>query len=121
MSKENPKSAKEDISIVNKDGNTDVVLKPKVEVISALGASFEDLSKEDMKKLNIEYGLKIAKLGAGKLLSAGIKEGFIITSVDKKKIATIDDIKATLENKKGGVLIEGIYPNGMRAYYGFGM
>jgi hypothetical protein len=26
-----------------------------------------------------------------------------------------------LENKKGGVLIEGVYPNGMRAYYGFGL
>ena len=44
-------------------------------------------------------------------------------SLDKylQEIATIDDIKSTLENKKGGVLIEGIYPNGMRAYYGFGM
>ncbi len=109
------------VVLKNKDGNTDVVLKPKVEVISALGASFEDISKDDMKNLNIENGLKIAKLSAGKLLSAGIKEGFIITSVDKKKIPSIDDIKATLENKKGGVLIEGIYPNGMRAYYGFGM
>jgi hypothetical protein len=26
-----------------------------------------------------------------------------------------------LENKTGGVLIEGMYPNGMRAYYGFGL
>ena len=74
-----------------------------------------------MKQLNIENGLKVSKLGAGKLLSAGIKEGFIITSVDKKKISTIDDVKTTLENKKGGVLIEGVYPNGMRAYYGFGL
>jgi len=109
------------VVLKNKDGNTDVVLKPKVEVISALGASFEDVTKDEMKKLSIEHGLKVAKLGAGKLLSAGIKEGFIITSVDKKKIATIEDIKATLETKKGGVLIEGIYPNGMRAYYGFGL
>lgn len=109
------------VILKNKNGNTDVVLKPKVEIISTLGASFESLSKEDMKNLNIDNGLKITKLGAGKLLNAGIKEGFIITSVDKKKITTIDDVKATLENKKGGVLIEGVYPNGMRAYYGFGM
>jgi hypothetical protein len=26
-----------------------------------------------------------------------------------------------VENKTGGVLIEGMYPNGMRAYYGFGL
>ena len=74
-----------------------------------------------MRKLNIQNGLRIAKLGAGKLLSAGIREGFIITNVDKKKISSIDDIKTSLENKKGGVLIEGVYANGMRAYYGFGM
>ncbi len=105
----------------NKNGNTDVVEKPKVEVVSTLGATFEPINTNDIKKLGIENGLKISKLTAGKLLSAGIKEGFIITNVDKKKISSIEDIKATLENKRGGVLIEGDYPNGMRAYYGFGM
>ena len=109
------------VVLKNRNGNTDIVEKPKVEVVSTLGASFEALSSEEKKKLNIENGLKVAKLGAGKLLSAGIKEGFVITSVDKKKITSIEDIKTTLENKKGGVLIEGVYPNGMRAYYGFGM
>jgi serine protease Do len=109
------------VILKNKNGNTSVVEKAKIEVVSALGAAFETVSAEDMKKLNIENGLRITKLNAGKLATAGIREGFIITSVDKKKIATIDDIKSTLENKKGGVLIEGIYPNGMRAYYGFGM
>ena len=109
------------VVLKNKNGNTDVVEKPKVEVVSTLGATFEAVSSEEMKKLNIQNGLRITKLGAGKLLSSGIKEGFIITSVDKKKIDSVDDIKATLENKKGGVLIEGVYPNGMRAYYGFGM
>lgn len=105
----------------NRNGNTDVVEKPKVEVVSALGATFEQISESDMKKLSIGNGLKITKLNAGKLLSAGIKEGFIITSVDKKRITSIEDIKTALENKKGGVLIEGVYPNGMRAYYGFGL
>jgi serine protease Do len=109
------------VVLKNKNGNTDVVEKQKIEVVSTLGASFENLNPNDMKKLGIENGLKINKLGAGKLLSAGIKEGFIITNVDKKKIHTIDDIRAALETKKGGVLIEGVYPNGMRAYYGFGM
>lgn len=105
----------------NKNGNINVVERPKIEVVSALGATFEPVNTSDIKKLNIENGLRISKLNAGKLLSAGIKEGFIITSVDKKEINTIEDIKTALENKKGGVLIEGIYPNGMRAYYGFGM
>ncbi len=105
----------------NKNGNTDVVKKEKTEIMSALGATFEQVSASDMKKMSIQNGLRISKLNAGKLLSAGIKEGFIITYIDKKKITTIKDLNLALENKKGGVLIEGIYPNGMRAYYGFGI
>ncbi|MES2593327.1 MAG: trypsin-like peptidase domain-containing protein [Bacteroidota bacterium] len=105
----------------NKLGTVSVVEKPKVEVVSALGAIFEPVGAAEKKKLSIEHGLRISKLNAGKLLSAGIREGFIITNVDKKKVTTVEDIKTALENKKGGVLIEGIYPNGMRAYYGFGM
>lgn len=105
----------------NKNGTLDVVERPKVEVVSSLGAVFEPVNTSDIKKLNIENGIRISKLNAGKLLSAGIKEGFIITNIDKKKVNSIEDIKTALESKKGGVLIEGIYPNGMRAYYGFGM
>ena len=112
------------VVLKNVKGNTSVVEKPKVEVVSALGASFEQINENDMKKLNIQNGLRISKLAAGKLLSAGIREGFIITNIDHKKINSIDDIKTSMENKKSngqGVLIEGVYPNGMRAYYGFGM
>ena len=67
------------------------------------------------------HGVKISKLIGGKLRNAGIKEGFIITHVDRKPITSVDDLMRILENKKGGILIEGIYPNGMKAYYGFGL
>ncbi len=112
------------LTLKNKNGNTNVVEKPKVEVVTALGATFEEITENDMRKLNIQNGLRIAKLGAGKLLNAGIKEGFIITNIDHKRISSLADIKLALENRKAGiqgVLIEGVYSNGMRAYYGFGM
>lgn len=105
----------------NKNGNTQIVEKEKIETASALGAIFEPITKEEMRKLNIDNGLRINKLDGGKLRSAGIKEGFIITGIDKKRINSTDDLKAALDNKKGGVLIEGVYPNGLHAYYGFGL
>lgn len=111
------------VQLKNQKGNTDL-LKREVaaeSVTTALGATFEQISKEDLKRLNIENGLRISKLNGGKLRSAGIREGFIITSIDKKRVSTVNDIQTALENKKGGVLIEGVYPNGMRAYYGFGL
>jgi S1-C subfamily serine protease len=111
------------VILKNKEGNVSVIKKekPVEKPVLALAASFEQLSKDDMSKLKITNGVRIAKLHNGKLAGAGIREGFVITTIDKKKINTIEDVEAALKNKQGGVLIEGVYPNGMRAYYGFGI
>jgi S1-C subfamily serine protease len=111
------------VVLKNKENSLGIIKKPEVfrTAVNSLGAEFEELNSEDLAKYNIPTGVKIAKLQAGKLANAGIKEGFIITSVDKKKVSNIKDIQTMLENKTGGVLIEGMYPNGMRAYYGFGL
>lgn len=111
------------IVLKNKENSLGIIKKPEVfrTSINSLGAEFEELSAEDLIKYKLQFGVKIHKLDAGKLANAGIKEGFVITSIDKKKITTIKEVQVMLENKTGGVLIEGVYPNGMRAYYGFGM
>jgi len=75
----------------------------------------------ELKKLNINHGVQITNLQNGKFMQAGIKEGFIITKIDGIAIRTVKDIMSALENKAGGVLIEGMYPNGIKAYYGFGL
>ncbi len=108
------------VTLRNKEGNTNVI-KNETEVVNALGATLENISNGEKSKLGIETGVKIKDLGTGKLKSAGIKDGFIITRIDNKDVASASDVIDYLQNKKGGVLIEGIYPNGMRAYYGFGM
>jgi serine protease Do len=109
------------VVLKNKDNNTHLVEKETVEVTRALGATFETVSGEEKSKLGIENGLKVTKLESGKLRNAGIKEGFIITTIDHKQIDSKEELKSVLENKKGGILIEGIYTNGMRAYYAFGI
>ncbi len=103
----------------NIDGETSLVKNDQV--LNFLGATFENVSKDEKSKLGLQGGVKISKLLPGKLRTAGIKEGFIITSVDKKPILKTDDLENALKNKQGGVLIEGTYPNGLRAYYGFGV
>ena len=111
------------VILKNKEGNVGIVKKekPAEKPMFLLGAAFEQVSKDDLAKLKINSGVRISKLQNGKLAAAGIREGLIITSIDKKKVETIADIENTLKNKQGGILIEGIYPNGMRAYYGFGL
>jgi Do/DeqQ family serine protease len=107
-----------EVTLRNRSGNTDVVKKDNIEI---LGAEFEPVAENEMQELNIQHGLKIVGLNSGKLKSAGIRQGFIITHIDREPVQTVDDLKYIFEGKDGGVLLEGIYPNGQRAYYGVGL
>lgn len=84
------------------------------------GATFEDLSQEEMDRLDISGGSKVVEIQEGKWKDIGIKEGFIITAVDKGAIKNTEQLIATLQGKQGGILIEGIYPDGSKEYYGMG-
>lgn len=108
-----------EVTLRNMSGNTDIVSKS--ESLSLLGASFEPASNEELKKLGISSGVKVVSLKAGKLMKAGVRDGFIITKINNKKVESVGDIKSVIESIEGGVYIEGIYPDGLIAYYAFGM
>ncbi len=105
----------------NIHGDTSIVKRGEQDVVEALGATLEDVPANDLRRLRIENGIRVASLSRGKLSSAGIKEGFIITHVDRKAVGTARELVAFLSGKSGGVLFEGVYPNGTRAYYGVGL
>ncbi|MFZ6052333.1 Do family serine endopeptidase [Halocola ammonii] len=110
-----------DLTLRNSSGTTAIVEKAEAYEIEKLGASFSEVSADLKGKLNISGGAKIESLGEGKFKNIGIKEGFIITSIDRNKIESPEDLEKVLSSKSGGVLIEGVYPNGTKAYYGFGL
>lgn len=89
--------------------------------LSLYGATFEMLTEQEMQEYGLDGGARISRLDAGLLKNSGIREGFIIVSVDRNGIRSLDQLKDALRSGKGGVLIEGIYPNGVRAYYGIGL
>jgi S1-C subfamily serine protease len=102
----------------NKEGNTKVT---RNETISLLGATLEMAPENELSKLGVRSGVQVKELQTGKLKAAGLREGFIITSIDNMEVKSAGEVTEYLSSKRGGVLIEGVYPNGMRAYYGFGM
>ncbi len=105
------------VTLRNRHGDTQIVR----DNISVLGAEFEAVSNREKQNLEIEYGIKIKLLNKGKLREAGLKEGFIITNVNKKPIFEVDDFKREIGNAEGRILVEGVYPNGELAYYVFGV
>jgi Do/DeqQ family serine protease len=105
------------VTLRNKHGDTQIVR----DNATFLGARFESITKNNKTGLNIEYGLQITHLEKGKLKDAGLSEGFIITHVNKKPIYEVSDFRREIENATGGILVEGIYPNGELAYFVFGV
>ncbi|MDX2191472.1 MAG: Do family serine endopeptidase [Bacteroidota bacterium] len=107
-------------TLKNKKGSFAFMKAAPAQISEDLGAEFEDVSSEEMSKLKIENGVKIKKINNGKLKDAGIKSGFIIQKIDKQPIKDAKQIAEVLAEKTGGILIEGVYPNGEKAYYAIG-
>lgn len=107
-------------TLKNTSGNTQIVLAEK-KSMEVEGAEFEEVSSELSSRLGIDGGVRLKSLDGGKWEEAGIKEGFIVTKIDREPIADLGDLEDKLDGLSGdGILIEGIYPNGDKAYYGLG-
>ncbi len=106
------------VLLKNRAGNTDIVQKNDLEI---LGATFENIDKMRIGRYMLHGGVRITSLKDGKLKNSGIKNGFIILRINRNPIHNTEDLINQLDNTQGGVYIEGIYPNGSRAYYAFGL
>lgn len=106
------------VTLRNMHGDTEIV---KGSDNNYLGAAFAELTENEKYQLRLSHGIKITKLGKGKLKDAGLKEGFVITEVNKEKVEVVNDLKRIISRAKGGVLIEGKYQSGEPAYFVFGV
>ena len=112
------------VTLKNKSGNTGIVKKEtSLEIAQILGANLSTLSPEEAKTLGLHGGVKISELSKGPLLDqTAVSEGFIILSLDGKNVKKVEDVTEILKNKKGGVMMEGRYPDSDKTYYyAFGM
>jgi len=102
----------------NTSGNMEIVRRELAVEIG--GGEFENMSSAELARYNVEGGIKVTRVGEGKWQDAGIKVGFMITSVDKNKINNVTEFNQLMENKNGGLLIEGFYQDEEQVYYGLG-
>ena len=106
----------------NKLGEDKIVKKEEASIKRKLGADLQVVGKDDKKHLSLQGGAQVYRLYDGLLKDAGIREGFIITSIDKKIVQTPEDVEAILNKilPGNGVLVEGVYPNGKKQFVGLG-
>ncbi len=108
------------ISLKLKNKNNEANVAKVTETIGELGAEVGEVSIVERKKFEIDGGVKVIKLGEGKLKKSKVMESFIITHIDKVKINSIADLRAALRAKRDKIIVEGIEPNGDKAFYGIG-
>ncbi len=109
-----------ELTLRGREGNA-VAEKARSERLEALGAELRAANDDELRALRIKSGVKVAAVNGGKFRSSGIREGFIITRIDQQQVSTPADVEKALAGKRGGVLVEGVYPNGTKAYYGLGL
>lgn len=105
------------VTLRNKLGDTGIIKSDQL----VLGAELEPLKPNERERLRIDRGLRVARIGNGKLREAGITEGFIITDVNKRPVYEVNELKRIISSSRGGILIEGLNPNGEPAYFVFGV
>lgn len=110
------------VELKNIEGNTELTSKEELEKYSALGATFEELTREEKKELNIENGVKISSISTGKLRSLGLSKGIVITKVNNEEVTSVEQLTSYLKRKdQNGVLLEIVTKSGRKDYIGFGL
>lgn len=107
-------------TLKNKEGKSELTKSERKEIFEVLGAEFADLTAKDKKNAKVEQGVKVSKIFPGGKLrtqASEMKDGFIITKVDKQPVSSVKELAALLEKKSGGVMLEGVYEDLPGNYY----
>ena len=92
------------------------------EFATSWGVSLGKVPQGLRDKLNLRGGAMVTHMGSGSWRQQGLKQGFIVLRVDGQPIMNVQDVfdaaQVARESQQDGMLIEGMYANGKRAYAG---
>ena len=128
-----------DVTLTDRAGTTDVAKRrpeqPTIQstspttprtssnnVAKTWGVSIEEVPQALLEQLNIRGGAMVTTIGPGSWQNQGLERGFIVLRVDGSPVTKAQDVfdaaHRAMEAKQDGMLIEGMYANGQRAYAG---
>lgn len=107
-------------TLKNIEGNTNITKKGD---FSELGCAFMRLSADTKEHLGISYGVQVTGLKNGIFKDSGIKDGFIIQTINDQVVNSSEDVEYVYNqvmkdtNGEKVMFISGIYPTGKKYYY----
>jgi len=110
-------------TLFNSSNTTAVVHELPAEAgITYEGAKVAPVTARVQNSLGIDGGAQISGIKGSNFKETGMADGFIITRIDKNVVRKPADVQAYLDEAKdnSGALVEGVYPDGRKAYYPIG-
>lgn len=109
------------LTLKNSDGDTSVMRGQK----DLMGAELRDISPTQMRSYGIRYGVEVVKVHGGLFKKAGIKNGFIILSVNSTPANKVEDVNKAInravaagkKDRRSDLVIRGFYSDGKIRYY----
>lgn len=113
---------KKTITLKNREGKAELLANTRTKLKEMIGAGMKSINTSLKEKLGLKQGVYVESLEEqGKFKEIGMKEGFVITYVNKQPVSSPKDVYDAMQNGAGGVFIEGVYENGRKGYYAFGL
>ena len=81
-----------------------------------MGASFKPLSPAEKAKFHVNAGVVITQVRDGGVFDvAEVPVGSVITSINRRPVASVDDFDRVLSNISGSTIVfSGYYPDGSK-------
>ena len=89
--------------------------------VAFYGSRIDEVSRETKERLGIKSGVEIVSVGPGKIMDAGVTEGFVILYVNDEPVNKPQDVINIIKKSKRAVFIEGLTSYGKVSYFGFGI
>lgn len=105
------------VLLTNRNGNTDLIISNRNELLTQLGVDMRDLTDQEKSRLGIDRGVLVNKLYAGKMRQAtNMQENFVILKFNGLEVEDATELIGALEGAKGEVTLVGFYPRYNRLY-----
>jgi len=115
----NGKQGSVQITMKNLEGSTRLVTAEEGSGV-VFGARLEGLTQADRRSYDLESGVKVTDVRDGKFREIGIRKGYVITSVNGKKVNNASDVREATSNGKNLKSIEGYQEDGTFFTFRFG-
>ncbi|TLV03829.1 Do family serine endopeptidase [Dyadobacter luticola] len=111
------------VKVVLKSNTGSLEASAAVKTLDNLGIELQNLTGQQKRAWEIEKGVIVSQINPGKVRqNTDMQDGFVITKIDKTPVGSVEEAVKVLEGKRGGVMMEGVYPGNQETqYYAVGL